>query len=495
MKKITILVLLSIAMLSYGFQANVSKSNDKDVDDLQFGKLEVPDIFFCSVPVRGTVMNQGNDFIQSFDLTWNINDGREFTTMFSGLEIAPGEEYSFEAADMIKASTGTHDLTVFISAINGEILQGDPAGRLLTQTVSIAEREVARRPLFESFTSSTCPPCAPFNNNFLNNFAATNSENLSVIKYQMNWPGSGDPYYTAEGGTRRIYYGINSVPSIIVEGSQVSANASAVTNAYNQALQVPAFLDISGNYEVDGTNIIIEGSLMPYADFSNARLHVVVVESVTYGNVGGNGETEFHYVMHKMLPNANGTVVNLTANQTHEFSHEFNMANTNVEEMDDLLVVVFLQNHATKQVHQSNLLEYGLIEMYDVVFDVVDEDDNPITDAVITLDGIENDPGDYHFNGFIPRNYNYSVSRPCSPIVNGQVSVVDEDLFVEVVMPVVAGDANSDGMVNVLDVIATANYFAGNEVAGFCIDNADVNQDGVINSLDLIVIIGIFAGK
>lgn len=290
-----------------------------------------------------------------------------------------------------------------------------------------------------------------------------------------------------------MYYGINSVPSLVLDGTQITTNSSVVINAFQNALQVPAFVDISGNYEVEGDNIIIEGSVMPYTDFSSARLHVVVIESVTYGNVGGNGETEFHYVMHKMLPNAQGTTVSLTANEAYEFSHNFDMSNTNVEEMDDLMVVVFLQNHSTKEVHQSNLMEYGILHAFSVTFDVVDENGEPITDAVITLGDFTNDPGDYTFHGLeAPRNYNYSIYKECSPVITGVVSVVDEDVFVEVELPVITGDANGDGQVNVLDIIMMANYFVGGDFDDFCFDNADVNQDGVINALDIILTVAIF---
>ncbi len=56
----------------------------------------------------------------------------------------------------------------------------------------------------------------------------------------------------------------------------------------------------------------------------------------------------------------------------------------------------------------------------------------------------------------------------------------------------IPGDANCDGVVNVLDVIALANYFAGDIPDVFCFDNADVNGDGVINVLDMIGTVEIF---
>lgn len=58
----------------------------------------------------------------------------------------------------------------------------------------------------------------------------------------------------------------------------------------------------------------------------------------------------------------------------------------------------------------------------------------------------------------------------------------------------IPGDANCDGVVNVLDIITIANYFIGLDPDPFCFENADVNGDGVINVLDLIGVAEIFSG-
>ena len=47
----------------------------------------------------------------------------------------------------------------------------------------------------------------------------------------MSWPGSGDPYYTAEGGDRRAYYNVNAVPDFIIDGNVWQGNSSSVTNS------------------------------------------------------------------------------------------------------------------------------------------------------------------------------------------------------------------------------------------------------------------------
>jgi len=84
-----------------------------------------------------------------------------------------------------------------------------------------------------------------------------------------------------------------------------------------------------------------------------------------------NGETEFTYVMKKMIPNANGTSIgSLTAGTAvnfdghHEFKGSFRLPSSaqdpidhsiehSVEEFSDLNVVVWVQNTSTKEVFQS----------------------------------------------------------------------------------------------------------------------------------------------
>lgn len=55
----------------------------------------------------------------------------------------------------------------------------------------------------------------------------------------------------------------------------------------------------------------------------------------------------------------------------------------------------------------------------------------------------------------------------------------------------ILGDANCDGIVNVLDVICLANYIAGQNPDPFCFENADVSGDGIINLLDIILTVNI----
>ena len=205
-----------------------------------------------------------------------------------------------------------------------------------------------RKVLFEEFTSSTCGPCAQMNA-WLNPLLANNAEKVVVVKYQMDWPGSGDPYYTAEGGTRRGFYGVNAVPDPYTNGVYTGSQG-AIQNAINNGYAKPAEATIEGGFKIIGNLICIEANVTPLISGSNYFIHCVVNEKVTTQNKKTNGETEFYHVMMKMFPNGNGTTVTLTEGETIPLKFSHDMSTTHVEEMDDLEVVVFVQNKSTKAV-------------------------------------------------------------------------------------------------------------------------------------------------
>ena len=51
----------------------------------------------------------------------------------------------------------------------------------------------------------------------------------------------------------------------------------------------------------------------------------------------------------------------------------------------------------------------------------------------------------------------------------------------------IIGDINSDGMINILDVVQVVNLILTNEYD----DNGDLNEDGIISILDLVQLINI----
>ena len=71
-------------------------------------------------------------------------------------------------------------------------------------------------------------------------------------------------------------------------------------------------------------------------------------------------------------------------------------------------------------------------DMFTVIFDIEDEDGNEIEEAIVTLNGQENDPGDYEF--LVPEgDYDYTVEKEHYVTVEGEITV-DDDKTVDVIM-------------------------------------------------------------
>ena len=62
-------------------------------------------------------------------------------------------------------------------------------------------------------------------------------------------------------------------------------------------------------------------------------------------------------------------------------------------------------------------------------------------------------------------------------------------------MPELKGDADNDGLINIMDVTVIINYILNKNPSPFSFNNADVNGDGFINMLDVTEIINIVLNK
>lgn len=70
-------------------------------------------------------------------------------------------------------------------------------------------------------------------------------------------------------------------------------------------------------------------------------------------------------------------------------------------------------------------------------------------------------------------------------VSSGIVGMPSSPMLLTMSAPVLFGDANGDGVVNIADVTAIINCINGNAPASFVHANADVNNDGNINIADV----------
>ncbi|MDP2237811.1 MAG: T9SS type A sorting domain-containing protein [Bacteroidales bacterium] len=353
--------------------------------DAGLQSLDVPSYFLGERNVSGKIANEGITTLTSFDVNYSINDGEAITTSFGGLNITTGNTFDYTCVQPLNLNPGLYSLKVWVSNVNGVAVDDNPSNDMITKNVGVPTQTLQRRPLFEEFTSSTCAPCASFNNSVFNPFVNQNGENIALIKYQMSWPAPGDPYYTAEGGVRRVYYGVSAVPQLFTEGKGVATSAAAVNNAYNAGMADPAFVMITGTHLVEGTNFTVNANITPYVSLTNATLHVVILERLTTGNVGNNGETSFKHVMMKMMPDASGTTMNMESGVTTSLSFTHDMSTTHMEQMDDLVAVIFVQDNSNKYVFQAAYTQEAGSVAATVTFDPINGATGITTEADLNI--------------------------------------------------------------------------------------------------------------
>lgn len=333
-------------------------------DDIKVEKMLQNNILLQSVAVQpyitagnqtysGTVKNIGTNNVTSYTVTWQANGGALQTYNVTGVNIAPGATHNFTHNIPLNAVSGLYNLIFNVSLVNGAV-DPDTSNNSLAKTTQIPTGSTVFKPLIEKFTSSTCNPCASYNSSTFNPYYTAQNQNFNYIAYQMNWPGSGDTYYTAEGGVRRDYYGVSAITSLWIDGSEYSTTNSqaALTTHVNNENAKLGYFGLTANRNLSGGNAVVNYNITPYLTGSFV-LHAAVIEKVTTNNASTNGETSFKHVMMKMVPNASGTIINTTAGTPISGQISASLTGTNIEENSDLEVVVFLQNAATREIMQS----------------------------------------------------------------------------------------------------------------------------------------------
>ncbi|MEN8122803.1 MAG: T9SS type A sorting domain-containing protein [Bacteroidota bacterium] len=359
---------------------------------------------------------------------------------------------------------------------------------ILLITLESYSQTIPLKPLYEEFTSSTCVPCAA-QNQILDAILEANPETHSLIKYQMNWPGSGDPYYIEDGGIRRDYYNVAGVPILFVNASEMSPG-DMTQIIYN------SFLNDLTAMEIDIVTAELENDITISAEInvennypSGLTAYIAVVEKTTTENVGTNGETEFHNVLLKMLPDASGiTLPALTPGTTHTITETYDMGLTFMEEPTDIKVIVFVQNDSDGSIIQSettdvefqlptNQNDCKLVSISNVPEEFcsaiglspVIKVQNYGSDTITSL-GIS-----YNVNGGAPENYNWSgeLAYYETEIIELPEIIFDllDDNSLQVTVDTVNGNVDTNPDDNTLDKDFASSTNIGNLSISLHTDN------------------------
>ncbi len=354
------------------FNGSSYNINDWFFDDIMVFTLENLDISLTNATMNDFigsgeaqfgigVFNMGTTAVTSIEATYQVEGMEPVTEQFT-VNIPSLGTSTLNFTTPMTLAPGAYNVDYTINLVNGQ--EDDNAdNNVLAKAVSVALGTAHRYPMIEHFSSSTCGPCVQ-PNTMMHNFCNNNEGRYTYTKYQMNWPGNGDPYYTEEAGVRRNYYSVNAVPMAFMDGAGLNFNT--VQTQFDQHAEWPAFFDIAGSFAVEGNTISVKADIMPYVE-ANARVFISVNEKETHGNVGSNGETSFHHIFMKMLTSTQGENIDFVTGEIQHFEYTQDLSSTNVEEMSDLEVAIWIQNQGSKEVYNSHYaFEYTDVHPYPV---------------------------------------------------------------------------------------------------------------------------------
>ena len=331
-----------------------------------------------NINVSTSIFNYGATTINSLVLSYSVNGGAPQTSTVTGLSILPYTSAVVTHPIPWVATPGLYTLETTTGDINGNP-DFTPNDNVVSREVVVSSAFVTRKPIFELFTSATNSFCLYANVNFHNIVNSRNDSNYVHVKYQQDFPNNGDPYCTAEGVNRRISpYNINSIPMMQINGREDLLTSIFSDNLFQQAAFTPAVYELSGEFSIDSITQSINDIKIKYKPLLNmtaglTKLYVAIVEKETKSNTKTNGEVKFYHVMKKMIPSNSGTTITTISANTldslvtsYKFSGAYRLpidgspANRidhsiehSVENFNNLRVVAWVQNTATKQIFQA----------------------------------------------------------------------------------------------------------------------------------------------
>lgn len=218
--------------------------------------------------------------------------------------------------------------------------------------VLIGERN--RVVLLEHFTNSSNSD-ANIENDFVDNFTNGRIPEIVNIQYHTKFPGEDvlNQDNNAAPSARALYYGVAVTPRTVLDGTvRDSVFSIYAQNDYSRrTLEAAPFniaLDFAGS---SPSTLKVQATINTMMTIARPVIvHMVVIEKQIAG-VGNTGLT-FRNVVKKMLPSAAGTLVDWTVGKSNEvITQSWEMAN--VYNNQQVAVVVFVQDDATKEVYQA----------------------------------------------------------------------------------------------------------------------------------------------
>jgi type IX secretion system substrate protein/Big-like domain-containing protein len=292
---------------------------------------------------------------------------------------------------------------------------------VLIFAVSLSFAQVQRVVLLEHFTQASCGPCATYNP-AIETLLDNNEGDMVCINYHVSWPGF-DPMYLhnpTDVDNRRGYYGVNSVPNSVLDGNYHNGHPADWGQAdvdVRLGVSSPLSIELLPTFSQNYDSVYVTMNITAESAIGNAvKAHIVIVEKNIHFSTapGTNHETDFSYVMKKMLPSANS----MAQGETYTASGGWKIEN--LYQMNQVAVVGFVQNHSSQAIYQAGYQKLDFAAMLPLDISIKKADnildkvclstikpkikiqclgENDITELLFTYSFNNEDPQTYNWQG------------------------------------------------------------------------------------------------
>jgi hypothetical protein len=322
--------------------------------------------------VEGVILQATRDGGNTWESVGKVNSGLNWYNSGEILLRPGGDSVGWTGNDPFQADEGwvnaRHDLGSFAGEKTVQF-------RVAFSTDNSSEEEMregfafddvmiankTRKVLIEHFTNTSSSDTREPSGE-INSIYNTNYEDAVKLEYHTSFPGS-DPFNahnSAVPATRAFYYGVTSVPYVLLDGAYTedlsfdySPARLAGSDVSRQSLIDATFdIEIDAVYLQNRVEVEVIVSALENLNPAERIIQVVVYEKLISDVPTANGATNFLNVVKTMLPNSAGTAVfdGWFRDQTrvYQFSWDFD----NVYDPEMIRVAAFIQNDDTREVYQ-----------------------------------------------------------------------------------------------------------------------------------------------
>lgn len=284
-------------------------------NNIRLGHVSMPGYAVAgeSLLCKGEFVNLGLDDVESLTLSYYIDGEHACDENVDVTPTAGRTSGDFQGKALSFSSPGDRKVSISVTAVNGSD-DADPSDNTLeARSVKCVDRFVRRNVLFEVFSTELCTACPGTHEVIaatlegkpgiieIGHHAGFYTDGLTIpASKEYEWfYGDGRLYAPAMMFDRTCFTA--NLPDYYAEGSPVTGiNSEHLVNVYNEAMGVPAFVEVNVEPRLDAGNrrlgLTVSGRrLLPLADADKLRLFVFLTEDSIYSDSQAGAAEGFYH--------------------------------------------------------------------------------------------------------------------------------------------------------------------------------------------------------